>query len=207
MRWELSRSVVPPGGYRYEQGLGDGSVSVIEGGSLEEVLGKVLAYRIANVMVLASGVEASEEAVEKDYHGQVCGKWPWICKPLERGEIVRSQQTSAGGFEMLIVRMQRWFGWLRGKSLGWVDMRVAYERGNVCLGCPQNVYWESGCGECNRQIRVDSAALRGSRRLGIDGGLKGCRAWGTLQEVAVWLEEPGGEKRYEAPGMCWRVKA
>jgi hypothetical protein len=206
---ELSRSVVPPGGFWYEQALADGSVTRISGGSLDQVLELVLAYRQQNGMILGAGVEALPEAVSRDYHQWACGKWPWLCTGVREGPTA-TVEASGGvrGFELLVLRMQRWVDGLRRGPIEWVDAKRALERANICLGCPMNVLWETNCGSCNQNLVLSSAAVRGVRRTGMEGGLKGCRVYGTLQEVAVWVQDPGGEgAKYQVPSFCWRASA
>ena len=188
----------------YFQELGDGSYSRIEGGSLDDILERVLRYRQQNGIVLASGVEALPESVWRDYNAQVCGKWPWLCTGVREPPPMTVEAGGGSGFEMLVLRMQRWIDGLRRGPIDWVDQKRAIERGQVCLGCPQNVEWATNCSSCNHALVMSSAAVRGVRRTGLEGQLRGCRAFGTLQEVAIWVESPGGEAKYAAPPQCWR---
>jgi hypothetical protein len=203
---ELSRSVVPPGGFIFDQALSDGSYARISGASLDQVLELILRYRQVNGMVLASGTVPTPEAVWADYNAQVCGKYPWLCTGVrEPPPATVAGGSGSGGWELLLLRMQRWLDSIRGSGIEWVEPKTAADRALVCANCPQNVAWETNCSSCNQTLTQGSAAVRGARRLGIDSFLKGCRAFGTLQEVAVWIRDPGGEKRYEAPPPCWRL--
>jgi hypothetical protein len=203
MEATLSRSVVPPGGFIFDQALVDGSFTRIEGGSFDQVLERILAYRLANGMVLGESERALPQAVERDYNAQVCGKYPWLCTGVREG-VPAPGLEKGSAFELLITRISRWLSSLALEQVRWVDQKSAAERAQVCLGCPQNVFWETGCSPCNQQVRSGSSSLRGARRLALDSGLKGCRSFGTLQEVAVWMETPGGEAKYAAPPFCWR---
>jgi hypothetical protein len=204
---ELSRSVVPPGGFHYEQGLGDGSYTRIEGGSLDQLLDRILVYRQQNGMILASGTEPLPESVWRDYNAQVCGQYPWLCTGVREAPVATVEGAGvASGFELLVLRMSRWVDGLKRGPIDWVDQKNATDRANICLGCPQNVDWHSSCGTCNQNLVLGAAAVRGVRRTGVDAGLKGCRAFGTLQELAVWISEPGGDAKYKAPAICWRLK-
>jgi hypothetical protein len=202
---ELSKSVVPPGGYTFDQALGDGSFTRIEGGSLDQISELILKYRQANGMLLPEGVQATPDAARADYNAQVCSKYPWLCTPQREPPPVTVEPGGAVGFEMLIYRMQRWIDRIRSHEQAWVDAKNASDRANVCLACPQNVLWQTNCDPCNSNLVQASAALRGARRLAQDHSLRGCRAFGTLQEVAVWLADPGGEAKYQPPPICWRL--
>jgi len=202
---QLSSAVVPPGGFIYDQLLADGSYYQIQGGSYDHVRELILRYRLLNGMVLAPGTRSTPDGVSEDYNAQVCGKYPWLCTPQREPLPVTVEVGGTPGFEMLIVRMGRWLDWVRSHEAKWVDHKSATERAAICAQCPQNVLWQTNCDPCNSKLVIGSAALRGARRLHADPLLRGCRAFGTLQEVAVWLEEPGGEGRYEPPPNCWRV--
>jgi hypothetical protein len=203
---QLSKSVVPPGGFYFDQVLADGSSTRITGGSLDNVIELVLAYRQNNGMILPQGCEPLPEAVWADYHLQACAKWPWLCTGTREAPPFTTEVVSAAsGWEMLVLRMQRWVDNLRRAPVDWTDQKRATERANICLGCPQNVMWETNCSSCNKNLVQSAAAVRGVRRTGLESGLKGCRAYGTLQELAVWIDQPGGDNRYQPPPFCWRV--
>lgn len=208
MQAELSRSVVPPGGFYYEQGLSDGSWSRIEGGSLEHLLDLILRYRQNNGMILAEGTVPTPEGVANDYHAWACSRWPWLCTGVREPVPQTTEVHGVGpsGFELLVLRMQRWVDNLRRAPIGWVDPKRAIDRAQICVGCPSNVDWTTNCGSCNQNLTMSAAAVRGVRRTGLEAGLKGCRAFGTLQELAVWLEDPQGDRRYAPPPQCWRVR-
>jgi hypothetical protein len=198
--------VVPPGGFYFDQALSDGSYSRITGGSLDNVLELILKYRQLNGMVLPEGTVPTPEAVWADYHAWACAKWPWLCTGTAQLPPFTTERVSAvSGWEMLVLRMQRWVDNLRRAPIEWVDQKRAIDRANICLGCPQNVFWETTCSSCNATLSQSAAAVRGVRRTGLESGLKGCRAYGTLQELAVWIDNPGGDGRYQAPPFCWRL--
>lgn len=202
---QLSKSVVPPGGYWFNQALADGSYSKISGGSLDHLLGLILTYRQNNGIILAPGTLATPEGVYSDYHGWACAQWPWLCTgAAEPMAPVMEILTSQSGFEMLVLRMQRWIDSLRGGPIGWIDQKRAIDRAHICLGCPSNVDWMTNCSSCNHNLTLSSAAVLGARRTGLEAGLKGCRAYGTFQPLAVWIDSPGGDAKYAAPPQCWR---
>lgn len=202
---ELSRSVVPPGGFIFDQALADGSYTRLEGASLDQVQELILRYRQVNGMLLPAGTLVTPEAVWRDYHSQVCTKYPWLCSAARTmPQATQEVATGLGGWEMLYSRMQRWMDEVRSRGQDWVDQKTAHDRAERCLACPQHVLWQTNCGSCNQNLTQQSAAVRGARRLAQDSVLRGCRVFGTLQEVAVWLQSPGGEAKYEAPHFCWR---
>lgn len=203
---ELSRSVVPPGGYIYDQALADGSTQRITGASYDHILELVLKFRQTCTMLLPQGVGVSPESVWGDYNAQVCAKYPWNCSAARTQPQATSEvATGATGFEMLIDRLQRWIKGIQSQSNVFVDYANAQARAQICMACPQNVFWQTNCGTCNQTVSQQSAAIRGGHRTGMDEALKACRAFGTLQELAVWLAEPGGEAKYQPPPICWRL--
>ena len=202
---QLSTAVVPPGGFVYDQPLADGSFYRVEGASLDHVRELILKYRQQNGMILAAGTISTPDAVSSDYHAWVCAKYPWLCTPQRDPLPVTVEAGGASGFEMLLYRMGRWLEGVRSHAQDWIDPKSASDRANVCLSCPQNVLWQTTCDPCNSNLIQSAAALKGARRLPQDGALRGCRAFGTLQEVGVWLREPGGERKYQPPPMCWRL--
>lgn len=209
MPWspEISRSVVPPGGYHYLQPLGDGSYSRIEGGSYDHLVDLILRYRLANGILLPPECAATPEGVHSDYNAWACRQWPWLCTAHREAPPATIESASGlSGFEMLLARAQRWVDWARTRPLDWVDQKRAHDRALVCQGCPQNVYWETNCSACNTNLTLSVRALKGARRTGLEDALRGCRAFGTIQELAVWLAQPGGDSKYPAPAACWRLR-
>jgi len=203
---QLSTAVVPPGGYIYDQPLADGSWCRITGASYDNVIELILKYRLANGMLLPQGCAATPDAVSADYNAWACLKYPWLCTPQRSAPQATAEvSTGAVGFEILLQRMQRWIDQVRSHPVDWIDSKSATDRALVCANCPQNVSWQTNCDPCNSNLVQASAALRGSRRTALDPLLRGCRAYGTLQEVAVWIRDPGGDNKYEPPPHCWRV--
>lgn len=204
---QLSTAVVPPGGFSYSQPLADGSYTLIEGASYDQVLERILKYRLQNGMMLPAGTLCTPEGVSADYNTQVCSKYPWLCTPQRSApQAIAEVSSGATGWEMLVLRMGRWLDQVRSAPINWVDPKTASERAQICSACPQNVYWESNCGSCNDKITQGSAAIAsGARRTAYDQVLRGCRAFGTFQALAVWMREPGGERKYEPPAPCWRL--
>jgi hypothetical protein len=199
----ISTGVVPPGGYWYEQTLVGGGWTRIEGGSLEDLYGKILVYRQNNGMLVEGA--ATPEGVWGDYQGWACGKWPWLCTGVREPPPVTMDSGGLSGFEMLVMRMQRWVDGVKRGPVSWVDQKRAVDRAQVCLGCVMNVSWETNCSSCNGNLVQSAAAVLGARRTGLEVGLRGCRAWGTKMDLGVWMESPGGDGKYGAPPGCWRV--
>jgi hypothetical protein len=204
----ISTGVVPPGGYWYEQGMADGSWTRIEGGSLDNLYSLILQYRQMNGGVVKEGTLCTPDGVWGDYQQWACGKWPWLCTGVREpppSTMTLGAGTPGSGFEMLIFRMQRWVDGLRMGAIDWVDQKRATDRAQVCMGCPQNVAWETNCTSCNGNLVQSDRAVLGVRRTGFEQALRGCRAYGTKLDLAVWVDNPGGDNKYEAPPQCWRL--
>jgi hypothetical protein len=191
----------------FDQPLSDGSKMRITGGSLDNVLELILRFRLEHLILLPSGTEATPEAVSNDYHGTVCAAYPWLCRPTSGGGSAPPGQYGPV-FVPLFTRMLENLNGLKASVPAFVDMQSATNRANACMQCPQNILWETNCGTCNQNLTALAYAIRGGRRLNADSGLRGCRAFGTLLAVSVWLQEPGGDNKYQqsAPvGLCWRL--
>jgi hypothetical protein len=184
----------------------------ITGGSLDHVLELILKFRLEHLMLLATGAQATVESVSLDYHGTICARYPWLCKPTSGGG---SAPREAGGqsrgiFVPLFSRMLDNLNKIKSAGVpDFTDIQAATSRANLCMQCPQNIGWETNCGTCNQNLTALAYAVRGGRRLGADSGLRGCRAFGTLLAVSVWLQDPAGDNWYEqsAPSLCWRKPA
>jgi hypothetical protein len=202
----VSRSIVPPGGFIYDQPLADGSTQRITGASGDNVLELVLKFRQNCGMLLKSGSIPTPDAVWLDYNQQVCTKYPWICSAARSQPQATAALAGPNDFVPLLLRIQAWEDTLRSGAIDFVDIATANARAMVCIGCPMNVPFETNCGSCNQKVAQTSAGLRGARRLGIDQMLRGCRPFGTLNELSVWIQSPGGDQKYTPWPNCWRLK-
>lgn len=205
---QVSTSLVPPGGYIFDQALVDGSYSHIVGASLDDIGAKIWKFRLANPMVLPPGCQATLDASVLDYHAQTCAKYPWNCTPQRtQPQATMEVATGATGFQMLYNRMERWIGAVRSSPIDWVDNKTAADRALICASCHANTAWETNCGQCNQSLAQQAQAVLGNRSTAFDGSLRACRAFGTLQKLAVWMALPGGDSKYIAPPQCWRLAA
>jgi len=208
MTFALSSSVVPPGGFIYDQPLADGSKMRITGASYDNICELILKFRLAHLNLLVPGAQATQEAVAGDYNQAICSVYPWLCKPLDAPVPAPSAGQGAATFVPLFSRMLENLNQLKqAGQIPYVDQITAQARANICMHCPQNVQWETNCGNCNQNLTALSYQIRQGRRLGCDSALRGCRAYGTALSVSVWLGDPGGDGRYQPPSICWRVRA
>jgi len=202
----LSSSIVPPGGFIYDQPLADGSHMRISGASYDNILELILKFRLVHLAVLPAGTQATQEAVLADYNQAVCSQYPWLCRPLD-APVPAAAAGQGAAFVPLFTRMLDNLNQLKNAgAIPYVDQLAAQTRANICLNCPQNVQWETNCGNCNQNLIALSYQVRQGRRLGCDSGLRGCRAYGTALPVSVWLADPGGDNKYQPPSICWRVR-
>ena len=80
----------------------------------------------------------------------------------------------------------------------------ARRRADLCISCPKNVRWKTGCSNCNDNIERLSAIVRMGRRMLKNPKLKACAVLGQELKAAVWLRRDRVLSDNPAlPGYCW----
>ncbi len=79
----------------------------------------------------------------------------------------------------------------------------AQRRAAICLNCPQNVAWKSGCGECKASVDQLSTTIRIGNDVARGRKLTACQILRQENRAAVWLrmDRIGNDPRL--PGHCW----
>ena len=121
----------------------------LQGGTSEEL-------QLENLMLRAAQGDA--EAVLDPlipYIQEKRPESPLVLEAMSVGFLRRYQR----GFANKAV--EDWIKLLSTKELEWIDQATAFKRARVCIGCPLNQRWETGCGPCNTNIRTKSLLIRG----------------------------------------------
>lgn len=209
--------MVLPGGWHFQQQLKDGKTHKIEADSYDQLEKTVLRFRLEQI-VLVDAARADPEHVAEDIKGYICSNFPNSCVDRSGGMPAAVSVDAASGsvvdsqfsdqtFRMhmpLIQRIAEWFGTLSVNPPSFTTPAVADKRANICAHCPENRRWQTTCGPCVQQIRVNSVHLLGHRATRYDSQLAGCKCFGHLNQAAVWLQlDPGGESGQNVPLACW----
>jgi hypothetical protein len=192
-----------PGGWHYHQPLRSGQEQRIEGRTYQELVSRVFMFRLQHIELVPAGT-AIRNRVEMDMMDWICTRWPQTCTGF-KGELPKYPDPQGRPtYVRPINRVEEWFARLSTSQLEWVDASTASKRARICLGCPLNQNWQTGCGPCNTNLRQKALLLRGSHKTGFEPQLKACIAYGWMLEVAVWLEDGHAQATRKPPPECWQ---
>jgi hypothetical protein len=193
-----------PGGWNYPQTLNDGQVVTVTGMGYDALKREVLAFRLRH-LDMVDPETATPEKVAKDLRSYVCGRWPnWCAEPNGTAPAFQPPVVPESAFVPLIARINHWFSAISGRSVGFVEPSDANRRAAICVDCPSNLRWETSCGPCVQQTRHASLVVKGSRKTLYEDDLLGCRAYGHLNPVAVWLTDTASVVLHPPPANCWK---
>jgi hypothetical protein len=205
-----------PGGWHYRQRLRSSpqrpQYHTITAETYDGLVQNVFAFRLNNIEIIKSG-SATQEQVEHDIKYYVCGKYPHQCTggraELSAAASMRSpppmQRGGRPGYMRPLVRIEDWLTILTEKTLKWVDQARAQERARICIECPRNQTWRTGCGSCNQNAERRAFLIRGSHATGLEPKLKSCISYGTLLDLSVWLENDHSAPNRQPPANCWKL--
>lgn len=196
-------SVVMPSGWHFLQRLESGQYQRIDGRTYDELAEKVFQFRLQHIELVPSGT-ATTERVAQDLLTWICTRWPTQCTGA-RGELPPAPPVPFKGYVRPVNRVEDWFKLLSTKSLEWVDQATAHKRAKICMSCPLNQSWQTGCGPCNQNIRTRTLLLRGSHKLGLESQLRACLGYGWLNEISVWLVDGFAQADRKIPPRCWKL--
>lgn len=180
---KLKNGIVPPGRWHYK----DRPYGAFY--SKEKLFEAETNYRLENHIPVAD--------VEGDITEWICEKWPNQCTGA--GHLAADHPSRQ---EKMVDKVARWATkWMKwGFPLVLPDQ--AEKRAKICLQCPNNVGWETGCGSCTSHANRSLALVRQNREVKDFKKLKACSMTGWCNRTAVW-----GENKIEAPesapDFCW----
>jgi hypothetical protein len=204
--------LVPHGGWHFRQKLVSSpqrpQFQHILGVNYPDLLDKVLKFRLNNLEMVPSGT-ATSDIVAADVTYYICGHWPTNCtgSKAELDAIAAGKRPPGPrpDYRRPLTRIEDWMTNLQQQNLTWVDQLTAIERSRICIACPMNQSWRTGCGPCNANAARRSELARGSHTTGLEKQLKACVTYGTLLELSVWLENDYSAPRRRVPPQCWKL--
>ena len=210
-------SVVPHGGWAFRQSLRSSpqrpQFHLIRAETYDQLVENVFAFRLNNIEIVKSGTATREQSVH-DIMYYLCGRFPQNCSgakaELSAAAAMREpppmQRGGRPGYMRPLVRIEDWLTVLTENTLKWVDQARAQERSKVCMECPMNQTWRTGCGSCNQSAERRAFLIRGSHATGLEPKLKGCVSYGTLLHLSVWLENDFSTPGRQPHPSCWKLK-
>jgi hypothetical protein len=198
----IKTGVMMHGGWHYLQPIEGSSQTLrIEAQSYEILENRVFEFRIQNTEVVETG-SATRERVQEDLARAICTAFPDQCVGGWSAPIPTEAQVKQR-YESPINRITDWFKTLMANSLEFVDAATAANRSAICVKCPLNIGWRTGCAPCVESVETRILRIRGSRQTPNDMGLQFCRSFGHHNKLNVWLKTSFSEAKYAPPDACW----
>ena len=200
VQWGIVTSVVPPGGWKYPQTLSTGQTVEVEAFGFEDLLKSILEFRQRH-LDLCGAENATVEAVRRDLKDHFCRHFRQNCadSPGPSYSAIGVPST----YKRPIDRAGTWLAEIGNQRNEKVDYALAGTRAQICVQCPQNVKWQTGCQSCNDNVAIRIQNLNGSLTTPLDRRLLSCRVYGWVNAVAVWLANPTAQAEHEPPAHCW----
>jgi len=133
---------------------------------------------------------------------QICAKNPGACR-FDRGP-VKAKAAMVGKFASRVVqwmmKTQRAFSSTNHKL---VDKEEANRRAGICVKCPRNTSWRSGCAGCDQSSVRVGLAIRGGQESKLSGRLMGCEILAEDTRTSVFLPLKAVANP-DLPENCWR---
>ncbi len=191
----------PPNGWHFPIG----SVT-LEALTRSDLVKAITEYR------MRSGQAAGDPV--KDIDEYVCKKWPHFCI-REYHDTMAPNHAPVGPppAATLNNRVSLWAA-LQVQKIPpgghhLVNQKVADERAAICLSCPRNHPWKSGCGACNATAEHILMTVRKTNRTQYDDRIFGCEVGGFDLRTMAWLPadmaKPDQNELPFLPKSCWRV--
>jgi len=179
----------------------------------ELLLEAVLKFRLNNLELVETGT-ATPDIVSGDVMRYICGTFPGNCtgskaqlSAAAQGNFGPASSNSRVNYRRPLTRIEDWLTGLQEHNLVWVDQATAQARAEICVNCSMNQNWRTGCGPCNENALRRELLVRGSHQTALDPKLKACMAFGTLNELSVWLVNDYAKPRprVNIPQACWKL--
>lgn len=193
---------MPPGGWFFLQKLDNGSDFKIESGAYSDLETKVFNFRLANVEIIPSGT-ATRESVRYDIRTQICARSPSQCCGAPELAVVSPPEPRPGSYTTPITRLDDWFKRLSLAPLEWKGAAESNASAAICVDCPQNVQWRTGCAPCVESVQRRIVRYKGDRSTPLDSRLLSCRCFGHHNELAVWMSNTSSTAKEPPPANCW----
>jgi hypothetical protein len=201
-------SVVPPQGWHYIQQLSSGQAHRVTGFSFEQLLENMLDFRRRHID-LCGAENATIESVRADLKTYLCAHFRQNCgdSPSMPHNVAGIGVTNSGrDYDRPIDRAGNWIATIALTRPEFVDYGLSGHRAQICVQCPQNIRYATGCAPCNETVDVRIQNFKGNLRTPYDNRLFMCRAFGWLNQAAVWIKNPQDNPIHPLPQHCWKVQ-
>ena len=180
-------SVVPPGGWHYQQVLSSGETVRVNGFSFEQLISNLVDFRRRHSDLTGGAAKSEERVIVADIRDYYCRNFRQNCAGGAATPTVESGGIGVTNYVSPINKAADWLAQIGNSRVEQVDAALASQRAQVCAQCSQNVGWRTSCGPCNDNILIRAQRAKGSLATPFDRNLGVCRVFGHLNEVAVWL--------------------
>lgn len=192
----ITTGVVPRGGWHYKQ---DGLDETIDSDSPENLCKRVLQHRVNRGIPVGN--------VEEDISNYIKSVSPHNDRFRRQAAFV-PEVSRIRPIQPLIERIKEWLVSKQGKIAKLTDEFERQRRAEICAQCPQNIPWQSSCGECNSDTIYRGNLVRQKTEAPLDKKLRACRVNNLYLQTAVALEkEELPLKNPESPSQCWLPEA
>lgn len=195
---KVTRGRIPPGGWHFI--LEDGKR--IEAPTEEMLTDAIFESRMRR------GIPIGD--IRRDIDDYYCSRWPEHCQKEAHEYANTSASVRGPSDEPMLNRIARWASILSRKmpkgGYTLTTEQEATKRAAICIGCPFNVEWRTGCPGCSSSTASLLASMRNIRKLSCDGRLHGCKVIGWDNATAVHFEkrEPLTEDQSkQVCEKCW----
>jgi hypothetical protein len=167
--------------------------------SEEILIAEISEYRARN------GIPAGD--IEKDLDAYYCGKWPTFCNKDAQDFVpsapVNYQRPIRDRVAQWVVAM---IAKLPKGGFSLVNKPEAEARAVICITCPKNVPWRTGCRGCTNSTQALVQQVKQTKRLPQDQQLYACAAAGWPNEDSVWIKKEDLERKDGLDARCWMLR-
>lgn len=196
-------SVVPPGGWHFQQLLTSGQTVRIIGFSFEQLIENLVDFRRRHSELCGGAASAERKTVLDNIRDYYCKNFRQNCAGAPSTPTIQSGGIGVTNYVSPINRAADWLATIGDRRVEHVDAALAAQRAQVCAQCSQNVGWRTSCGPCNDNILIRTQNAKGSSATPFDRNLGVCRVYGHMNEVAAWLKDSHSQPVQQAPAHCW----
>jgi hypothetical protein len=205
VEYGIVTSVVPPGGWHYQQVLSSGQTVRILGFSFEQLISNLIDFRRRHSDLCGGAARAEVVNVRADIKDYYCKNFRQNCADAASSPTVQSGGIGVTNYVSPINKAADWLATVGNMRIERVDAALAAQRAQVCAQCSQNVGWRTSCGPCNDNIFIRTQNAKGSLATPFDRNLGVCRVFGHMNEVAVYLTDTHSTPQQQPPSHCWKV--
>ena len=196
---KIGRGKVPPNGWHFQVAPG----IMLEAINEEELVKQIFEYRLRHNIPVGD--------IERDIDDYYCTRWPKACHK-EPKDWVNDGNPESVSSEPMLNRVTRWAALMvHGQPRGGyslVGVEEANRRGLICVGCPKNQPWRTGCTGCSSSSATVLAQLRKLQSSKQQGNLMGCKVAGWDNATAVWMPKEAlaltESQLKDLPDRCWK---